>query len=408
MAILVFAGVLSVPSAVFAEASWYGSIRGGVEFSEGGTNYYDGASRWGIRGSSEASEGLTAVYRFESKLSTSNASQPGGRLAFVGLTGGFGTFTLGQILSASYNHAGVIRDIGNWVSSPDTSVRVGNALSYAVSNDAFSMQFDAISTGGKDTGKTVDQLEFGMTVNMGDFGRVALSHTSVYDTIEPVSYWADYTGTTADTRTDFEVKKIMVEISKADTTNLANGELNATGLGAIARVGDKYSIGSCGAAADGSDACIMVEAFEETRTTYTNSAGTNTPATTQVFYANGVNDYDVVSARNVDEVGYKANHLSVEFGLGALTAALGYSESKKNGASASTKTTYIGATGGIGDTGMDWRAFSRVVSAPDGSKTKPWGIGLGKSLGGGAWTYLEHHNDGANTSYSVVGLGVSF
>ena len=31
-------------------------------------------SRWGIKGTSEVSEGLTAVYNFESKINTTNAS----------------------------------------------------------------------------------------------------------------------------------------------------------------------------------------------------------------------------------------------------------------------------------------------------------------------------------------------
>ena len=67
MAILVLAGVLSVPSAVFAEANWYGSLRSGLEVSDGNTKVVDIGSRWGIKGSAEAGEGLTAVYRFEHK-----------------------------------------------------------------------------------------------------------------------------------------------------------------------------------------------------------------------------------------------------------------------------------------------------------------------------------------------------
>ena len=34
----------------------------------------------------------------------------GGRLAYVGLSGGFGTLTIGQIWSASYNSVGAITD----------------------------------------------------------------------------------------------------------------------------------------------------------------------------------------------------------------------------------------------------------------------------------------------------------
>lgn len=174
---------MSIPSVLLADANWYGSLRGGVEFGGGETNFYDGASRWGIKGSNEVSEGLTAVYRFEHKMSTTDAGQSGGRLSYVGLSGGFGNLTLGQIWSASYNHAGVIRDFPYWNTSPDTSVRVGNALSYSLSTGAVSLQMDAIMDGSRDTGKAIDQFELGLTVGLGDIGKIAFSHVNSKDTM---------------------------------------------------------------------------------------------------------------------------------------------------------------------------------------------------------------------------------
>ncbi len=50
MAILVFAGVLSVPSAVFAKASWYGSLRAGVKSSASDVNVFDGWIPLGHKG----------------------------------------------------------------------------------------------------------------------------------------------------------------------------------------------------------------------------------------------------------------------------------------------------------------------------------------------------------------------
>ena len=59
-------------------------------------------SRWGVKGSSEVSEGLTAVYRYEAALDLSLRPTLGekgaGRLSYVGLSGGFGTVTLGRDL----------------------------------------------------------------------------------------------------------------------------------------------------------------------------------------------------------------------------------------------------------------------------------------------------------------------
>ncbi len=95
--------MLSIPSAVFVEASWYGSLRPTVEISRGDdTRTGVGGSRWDIKGSSELSEGVTAVYRFKDKFDTSSTtSQPGGGLNDAELSSGFGTLTMGQIWSAA-------------------------------------------------------------------------------------------------------------------------------------------------------------------------------------------------------------------------------------------------------------------------------------------------------------------
>ena len=487
--------LLSAPSVVFAEASWYGSLRGGIEFSGGNTDFYDGASRWGIKGSAEASEGLTAVYRFEHKFSTADAGQAGGRLAYVGLSGGFGTLTLGQIWSASYNHAGVIRDFPNWYTSPDTTGRIGNALSYSVSNDAFSMQIDAIMDGKKNTGGAVDQLEFGMTVNVGEVGKVALAHTTVKDetvmvmpTIEdwlgtfqpntpttvgeegtantpydpgnrmPVTYTVDDDGD--DETPEVLVERIMVRVASnyanlneektmfmdADDTDSDNISAHLNGGSGIARAaGRVYTLGTCDADDDedptDADACITVPAYSRTVSTTTSAAGTadlTTTTPTETFYASATmnpatGENPTTGVANTPTTvgeegtaagfgpapeptmevkpGHKASHISAEFGLGAITTAVGYSEKKMNDEVNKTKTTFIGAKGGIGDTGLSWGAYSRVIDKAGGGKEKPWTIGLSKSLGGGAWAYIEHHNDGKRGDSSrstAIALGVSF
>ena len=137
---------LSLPSVVLAEASWYGSIRTGWETSNNDDNSKSGvsnfASRWGIKGSSEASDGLTAVYRFEAGISdTANQS---GRLSYVGLSGGFGTITVGQVWSASYNHFGGIVDKPfNYGAAGAPTYRTKNTVSYAVDVGSVSIQVDA-------------------------------------------------------------------------------------------------------------------------------------------------------------------------------------------------------------------------------------------------------------------------
>ena len=179
---LALAGTLSVPSVVFAEATWYGSLRGGLHSQSGGEGkFFDGGSRWGIKGSAEVGEGLNAVYRFEHKISTTDAGQPGGRLAYAGLSGGFGSVTVGQIWNAAYNHAGAITDKSYYFGNSTTGYRHGNALSYAHSAGPVSFQVDLISDGGMETGQGIDKTEFGVTVNVGEIGKVALAHTTVRD-----------------------------------------------------------------------------------------------------------------------------------------------------------------------------------------------------------------------------------
>ena len=196
IAVMAFAGVLSIPSVIFADASWYGSLRGGVIFGGGGdASFKDGNSRWGVKGSNELANGLSAVYRFETKVSTMNAASSGGmggtsnvsnhehsvdsggRLAYVGLSGGFGSLSMGQIWNAGYNSVGAITDPftvhgGNAL----TPYRIGSALSYANSVGNASFQIDAIMDKGMDTGDAVDGVEFGMTIGLGDIGKIAVAY----------------------------------------------------------------------------------------------------------------------------------------------------------------------------------------------------------------------------------------
>ena len=117
-------------------------------------------------------------------------------MAYAGLSGSFGTVSLGQIWSASFNHVGGITD-GSWFyGNSETSYRVGNALSYAMSAGAISMQLDAVMDGGTDTGESVDQLEFGMTVSLGDIGKLGLAYVDTKDSMVTNSVFMEGTPTT--------------------------------------------------------------------------------------------------------------------------------------------------------------------------------------------------------------------
>ena len=141
---------------------------------------------------------------------------------------------------------------------------------------------------------------------------------------------------------------------------------------------------------------------------------------------------------NQDKFGYKASHISASFGLSSVTARVGFSvkdtnmtqvlvpdedsdtagamEVLKSGTGEDEKdvvnkkkTTYLGFTGSIGDTGMDWRAFGRKVEGHNGKEMNPWAVGVGKALGGGAYTYIEHgNNDDGVDGTTKIALHIDF
>ena len=75
------AGLLTIPAVSFgaemAGPSLYGSFRTGLTFGSGDATVGDFTSRWGFKGSHEVAEGLTASYKYESKITTTNAKSSG-------------------------------------------------------------------------------------------------------------------------------------------------------------------------------------------------------------------------------------------------------------------------------------------------------------------------------------------
>ena len=205
------AGLLTIPAVSFgaemAGPSLYGSFRTGLIFGDGDSDVSDIGSRWGIKGSHEVSEGLTASYKYEAKMNTTNAESsggndeilasadsdptntsptdtlvgvavkddptiakkvsaggPGGRLSYVSLSGGFGTVTLGQIWSASAIHYGFAVDPSYWNGVfGGANYRNGNSVSYSSSAGDVSFQIDKV-TGAK------EKVELGASASFGPVG----------------------------------------------------------------------------------------------------------------------------------------------------------------------------------------------------------------------------------------------
>ncbi len=203
---LALLGMLNVPSVVFADEAeeamteeetvawydsgvvWYGSLRAGLMSSDSNLSVFDGGSRWGIRGSHEAGEGLIAVYQFEHNMFPPDAVQPGIRLSYVGLSGGFGRVTLGKIWSASFTSVGTITENSWFWGNSQTTHRHGSAISYAFANALMRLQIDAVYADlhpnpalfnvyvRDDPKEDLERTEFGLSVNIGRLGRVAIAH----------------------------------------------------------------------------------------------------------------------------------------------------------------------------------------------------------------------------------------
>ena len=163
-------GQQSVPSVVLgaemAGPSLYGSFRTGIIFGDGDSDVSDIVSRWGIKGSHEVSEGLTASYKYEAKMNTTNAQSSGeaGRLSNISISGGFGTVSLGQIWSASAIHYGFAVDPSyyNGVFG-GASYRQGNSVSYSSSAGDVTFQIDKVTGDG-------EKVELGASASFGPVG----------------------------------------------------------------------------------------------------------------------------------------------------------------------------------------------------------------------------------------------
>ncbi len=452
LTVTLLAGLLSMPSVVFSDsgAVLYGSIRPSIQAGGGDdAKVFDNGSRWGIKGSAEASEGLTASFQFEQGLNTTDAKLYA-RRANAGLSGGFGTITIGKITSASYNHIGAILDQSQFYGSPETEGAPNSALSYAYSSGAVSFQVDLVSDGDTDSGGSIDKTDFGLTVGLGDIGKVAFAHTNqkdaykegvVTEAVKAVMPEYRVITTPADPANNVSeaygvvATMIKVRVAKSNNDNLTGTNnsptgraLNTAGTGQVVRNGDVYSIGNitdladCAADADSTsaDCAITVDAYVSVTNNQTNTGGGN-PTITEDYHISGsaagnvaqtvmeVKAKDAVMGRVLGDRGHKTSHVAVEFNVGGLTTWVGHKTKKTNGAAKKAKTTHFGVRGSLGDTGMSFVAIARNKKDAMGVKTSPWSIGMSRSLGGGAILRFEHANDDNDKSGKTgVGLQVNF
>ena len=400
------------------------------------------ASRWGIKGSSEVSEGLTAVYKFETRIganaTSTNAkggiddSQSTNQL-YVGLSGGFGSLTLGKQSGAAYNHSGAIRDISSWHSHGDVGSRISNALSYSYAAESFSMQVAAIMDGATDTDGAVDRMEFGMTVGLGDIGKVAIGYEKQEDSmmagmaVEDAKLWNE--GEMLMAELDSKTGEVTMPegVWRNADNEMVMGQVETAHVNSVVEVywdpdvvvdsfiesDGKFYANGCHDGTDpneGEGACDDTTHAWASVTVGDPTENDKDPSPTYSFAANSGALTATVTPTDTT-YGHKASHISASFGLAGITIGLGHTSTDSNDPmmGSKAKTNFLGASGGIGDTGLSWNAWGRNVEDHDGMETSPWTVGLAKSLGGGATTFIEHTNadDGEDGTTSVA-LRVDF
>ena len=332
--------------------------------------------------------------------------------------------------------------------------RVGHNLSYSVGTGAISMQIDAMLNNGKNTGSAIDGLDFGMSIGLGEIGKLGLGYTklenSTMDGMAVSAAQATTLGTPAELDgtdglslddvvwlkadgdraiVEGKVSNVMYMIDP-DSTSTTDTPITVHAVkvthvsgtapaqnDALTKVGNDYYTEACDTAAEraAGEACATTATtYVWVRTTYSepDEDGTLNPVhAAQVISGNNALLVTATVTPSETIYGSKHTHISAQFAFGAVTLGLGHTVVDSNDPMLANKkkTNYIGASGSVGDTGLSWGAWARTIKDHDGMDTKPWGLSLTKSLGDGARTFIEHANyDGGAGGVTLVGLRADF
>ena len=127
----------------------YGRINNAISIADDGANKATDltgvASRFGIRGNADIGNGLSAFgrYEFATNPDREEPNPADLRLGFVGISGGFGSVSLGNQWSAFYNHFGTIVSPTYTLGAGSvTPFRASNTIKYSNSFGPVSLEID--------------------------------------------------------------------------------------------------------------------------------------------------------------------------------------------------------------------------------------------------------------------------
>ena len=422
-------------------------MRGGLNFSSGQDAEFDDlGSRWGVKGSNEVSEGLSAVYQYE--VDIDQPEQGGNRLAYAGLSGGFGRVLLGKFTSATNAHNGFARDPSIWLGSSGTQNKLTNGISYGASTGPASFQVDAYLNPDADTGGGIDQAMFGASFDMG-FGKIGVGYNDVKDSykdhdiairesrVKDEIYGSDKVVWRTTSGHAYKGKVKDIKLSIMDNNNKVKPVLVVNVLSAGETINDNvkvtlhtdgnyYDFESDGCAASTLTGCSKtIKDVYVAQTTETDIIENEKDDGTDVEFS-----YNVVPSAKVEDItatatgtetkrtyGHSKMHASAKFEVAGVGLGLGYSQTESNDPmkeDTEEKTAYLALNGSAGDTGIAWALWARDVTDNahvEDDDRSPWGLSVSRALGGGATAFVEHSNDDkpeGEDSTSVVGLIVNF
>ena len=412
-------------------------------------------SRWGIKGASELSDGLSAVYRFETRIG--EGAQTTDEI-YVGLGGGFGTVSMGKLPAAGNVHAGFVDNSvflgGN---AGLLANKQGSVISYASpSIGGFSFQVDAQGDRSAQD-KDVNAAQFGATMQLGESGKIGVAYidraTKGKDTptrkanakveggeVKTAAVAADGTAHLDDDRTamiagQYRIGGMALHLGygqrKWDTDStagkwdededdyakgLAGGDLldkkqKTTFFGVGGGIGDTGVSFFLQVKDTKTDSNKVTTSYEDKRTSFYEGKTTviNAPDNDKKggWYINdttnvitGVADGSgVANAKTVAQYRTAGINAAKAAGLAVIETGDNIGKIRLSGQTSDNDADNPNYQGN------DDLAKDRARgSAKSSEKNTPFVIGVSRSLGGGASIHLEHDNKDSDTSHNVTAL----
>ncbi len=179
--IAVAVALILSPFAVQADGGFYGSVRIGLQFEDGGDadadlNLQNWASRLGYSGETALDNGLSAFGKLEFGVDTRSSDNTDGALstrqAYIGVKGDFGSVLVGQTYHTWYNTVIGVVDQPWWGSCNGCIAYTGRSedgITYAGSFGMVGVGVTAYlnPTDGPDNSDELDGFELGVTYDAG-------------------------------------------------------------------------------------------------------------------------------------------------------------------------------------------------------------------------------------------------